>query len=196
AEPTARRFPSASEIYSETLKATVFVQKLSANGEVAETHSGFFLESGMLITAFEAIDGATRLRLVLADGRRLESDRVVAWNRWQDWAILHVDSDRLPHLDPAKVASWDVGDRCYFLDVASEGNRVIVDENVTGKNDFPRAGPRVNVSFPSAKQAIGSPLLNEYGDVIGMVGGALIPGATSLDTLELSFTGVPSAGAT
>jgi len=45
------------------LKETVFVQKMSANGDAAETHSGFFLENGMLVTAFEAIDGATRLRL-------------------------------------------------------------------------------------------------------------------------------------
>ena len=196
AEPPARRFPSASEIYSEALKATVFVQKLSANGDVAETHSGFFLADGMLVTAFEAIDGASRLRLILADGRRVDSDKVVAWSRWQDWAILRVDSDKLPHLDPAKAASGDVGDRCFFLDVASEGNRVIVDENVTGKNEFPGAGPRLNVSFPSTRQAIGSPLLNEYGDVMGMVGGALMPGATSLDTIELVSTGIPMAGAT
>jgi len=194
--PPARRLPSASEIYGETLKATVFVQKLSANGDVAETHSGFFLENGMVITAFEAIDGASRLRLILADGRRIENDKVAAWSRWQDWAILQVDSDKLPHLESAKPASWEVGDRCFFLDVASEGNRVIVDENITGKNDFPRAGLRLNVSFPSGRQAIGSPLVNEYGDVIAMIGGALIPGATSLDTLELSFTGVPRAGAT
>jgi S1-C subfamily serine protease len=192
----ARHFPTASEIYSQTLKAMVFVQKLSANGEIAETHSGFFLEDGMLITAFEAIDGASRLRLILSNGQQIQNDQVVGWNRWQDWAVLHVEGGKLPHLEHAKGASWEVGDRCFFLDVASEGNRVIVDENITGKNDFPRAGPRLNVSFASARQAIGSPLLNEYGDVIGMVGGALIPGATSLDTLELSFTGIPSAGAT
>ena len=192
----ARRFPTPSEIYSQTLKAMVFVQKLSASGEVAQTHSGFLLEDGMLITAFEAIDGASRLRLVLSDGQQIQSDQVIAWNRWQDWAILHVDAGRLPHLERAKETSWEVGDRCFFLDVASEGNRVIVDENITGKNDFPRAGPRLNVSFASGRQAIGSPLLNEYGDVIGMVGGALIPGATSLDTLDLASTGIPSAGAT
>jgi S1-C subfamily serine protease len=84
------------------LKETVFVQKMSANGDAAETHSGFFLENGMLVTAFEAIDGATRLRLILADGRKIESDKVLAWSRWQDWAILYIDSDKLPHLDSAK----------------------------------------------------------------------------------------------
>jgi len=55
--------------------------------------------------------------------------------------FLRVDSDKLPHLDPAKAASGDVGDRCFFLDVASEGHRVIVDENVTGKNEFPGQAP-------------------------------------------------------
>src|ERR1700737_5343743 len=127
-EPTARHLPSASEIYRDTQKAMVFVQKLSATGNVTETHSGFFMENGILITAFEAIDGAIRLRLLLAGGQRIETDRVVAWSRWQDWAVLHVDADSLPHLTYAKGASWDVGDRCFFLDVASEGNRIIVDE--------------------------------------------------------------------
>jgi Trypsin-like peptidase domain len=191
----ARRFPSASEIYKDALAATVLVQNLSSNGEIAATHSGFFLDDGTVLTAFEAIDGASHLRILLPDGRRIDSDQVVAWNRWEDWAILSIPPGKVAHLNPAKPASGEVGDRCYFLDVSSEGNRVIVDGNVTGRNNFPRAGPRLNLSYPSSIQAIGSPLLNEYGDVIGMVGGSLVPGKSSLETFQSGFASIPRAGA-
>jgi len=52
-----------------------------------------------------------------------------------------------------------------------------------------RGRPPTECIFSIPRQAIGSPLLNEYGDVMGMVGGALMPGATSLDTIELVSTG-------
>jgi hypothetical protein len=191
----ARRFPTPSEIYGDTLKTTVYVQNLSSSGEIVSTHSGFFVDDGKVVTAFEAIDGASHLRILLPGGSRIESDEVIAWNRWQDWAVLSAPGSMVPHLNPATPASGDVGDRCYFLDVSAEGNRVIVDGNVTGKNNFVRAGARLNLSFPSASQAIGSPLLNEYGDVIGMVGGTLVPGKTSLEMLDSGFMNAPNAGA-
>jgi hypothetical protein len=49
-----------------------------------------------------------------------------------------------------------------------------------------------------SRRAVGSPLLNEYGEVIGMVGGNLLPGAAFLEDLAFAarsnYLGVTSRG--
>jgi hypothetical protein len=55
---------------------------------------------------------------------------------------------------------------------------VIVRCDIVGKNRYPQAGERINLNC-SHPDIVGSPLLNEYGDLIGVVGGSLIPGWAS-----------------
>jgi hypothetical protein len=45
-----------------------------------------------VLTAFQVIDGASSVRVDLADGSSATIKNLVAWNRHQDWAILKVDS--------------------------------------------------------------------------------------------------------
>lgn len=77
--------------------------------------------------------------------------------------------------------SWAIGDRCYALDVPGESSRTIAELELVGKNNYGEAGERLNLSRPLDQRTIGSPLLNEFGEVLGLVGGALLPGATTLD---------------
>lgn len=52
---------------------------------------------------------------------------------------------------------------------------------MTGKGSVPGAGERVNFSMYMSGAAMGSPLVDEYGDVIGVIGGRLIPGVNGLE---------------
>ncbi len=191
----AARLLTPSEIYQRALAATIFIEKLGPGGELLATGSGFVLGKKTVITAFQTIDGASNLRLVFPSGRSVETREVVAWNRWQDWAVLRVEAEGVPQLERAKPDSWAVGDRCFFLELASEGNRVIADLNITGKNTFSRAGERLNLSFAPSQQAVGSPLLTEFGQVIGVIGGSLVPGASSLEALRFTLS-TPIRGTT
>lgn len=170
-----------SQIYQAALNATVFVERLDADGKPLGRASGFFIGEGQILTAFEAIDGATSLRLIFLDGRHVEVSGILSWNRWEDWAILKAEPVKTALLPRAQANSWAVGDRCFFLDVAEGGGRVIIDGNITGKSNPPRVGERINFTYAPGTAAIGSPLLNEYGDVIGVLGGSLIPGAGALE---------------
>ncbi|MBI3670091.1 MAG: trypsin-like peptidase domain-containing protein [Acidobacteria bacterium] len=175
-----KRILGPSEIYQSAQSASVFILAYDAKGEQARQGSGFFVGDEVVLTAFQVIDGASNLRVVLSDGRRVESNRVLAWNRWQDWVLLKVEAGKTPHLTRAQANSWSVGDHCYALDSPAEGNRVIVDVGITGQNSSPEAGERLNLSIYPSQRAIGGPLLNEFGEVIGVVGGSLLPGASSL----------------
>jgi S1-C subfamily serine protease len=188
--PLARRLPSASEIYQNATAASLFIQKLDAKGEQAAEGSGFFISDGLVLTAFQVIDGASKLRAILPDGRRVETNQVAAWNRRQDWAILKLDVGKVPVLARAQANSWSVGDHCYTLDSPAEGNLVIVETGIIGKSSLPGAGERINIALSISPAGIGSPLLNEYGDVLGVVGGRLIPGVSALEAAGVGYSEV------
>lgn len=179
--PTARVPETPAEIYEKAGAASVFIEKLGADGVQLGLGSGFFLGDGMLVTAFQVIDGATKLRVVLHDDRRLDADEVLAWDRRADWAELRVSTENVPTLQRANADSWHVGDRCYALNASADGTRTIQEGSVTGKGSVPGAGERVNFSMYMSGAAMGSPLVDEYGDVIGVIGGRLIPGVNGLE---------------
>ena len=79
-----------------------------------------------------------------------------------------------------------MGDTAMYLEAAPEGNRVITNVSIDGKNAFPGAGMRVNISAAPTEGAIGTCLLNEYGEVIGVIGGTMIPGASAMKFLEIA----------
>lgn len=184
---TSRPLLPLSEIYKRLLAVSVFIEKLDAGGERISTASGFFADEGFLVTAFQAIDGATSLRVSLPDGRRLETREVSAWNRWQDWAIVKLEAGKVPTLLRAKNGVWAVGDRCFMLDAPEGGGHVILDGSVLGQIDYPSAGPRMSLSFLPTWKAFGSPVVNEYGELIGVVGGSVIPGQNSLGEFRYGY---------
>jgi len=67
------------------------------------------------------------------------------------------------------IGTLTVGDRCFVLDSAGEGDRVITEAGVVGQEASPGARLRLSSGF-----AAGSPVLDDHGDLLGIVAG---PGA-------------------
>ena len=183
----ARRVLSPSEIYKRAAAASVLIENIDAKAARRNVGTGFFIGPGRLLTAFQVIDGAKKVRIVGPQGGLIEATEVLAFNRRQDWVILNVTLENMPVLERELSGSSGVGDRSYFLDVPTEGNRVIVETSLIGKQNLDQAGERFNVADTTNGRAVGSPLLNEYGEVIGFIGGSLLPGA--------AFLGDPAFGA-
>jgi hypothetical protein len=165
----SRRLLNTGTLYERAQVATAYVQKLNSRGEVVAKASGFFLEDGVLLTPFHVIDGASALVLTLHDGRRFETNAVVAWNRRQDWVLLRAPRGT-PTLDRAPERSWVVGDRCFSLDTAVGSSRVISELSIAGRTEGRESGERLILGGSVSPDAAGSPLLNEYGEVVGMTG--------------------------
>ena len=146
------------------------------------------MEQGWVVTALDCNEGAAKLRVMLRDGTKFETDQLVAWNRRQDWAVLKATANKLTQLRKAEANSWNVGDITSDLDAAAEGNRVIANISIDGKNSFPFAGMRLNISAGPTERAVGAALLSEWGEAIGIVTRGLIAGAREviLQTSECS----------
>lgn len=169
------------DIYSQMQAASVFIDKLNASGAEIGRGSGFFIAPSQLLTAFEDIDGASALQIIFPDGRIAASNELLAWNRWQDWAVLSVPSPSPAPLKLAAAKSWAIGDRCYALGAAS-GGRTILSGGIIGETNQPRLGQRITISILPGANAIGAPVVNQFGEVIGLLGGNLLPGVNLANT--------------
>src|SRR6266851_5515970 len=162
-----------AEIYRHAVAATALIEKLDEKGQPIGAGSGFLTGDGSLITAFRVIDGAHSLRIQFVDGTRIQADSVGGWNRRQDWVILNVAAGKNSALRTADSKSWSIGDHCYWLDTKNDGGRVISDGQIVGKESREGWGERISISNIFNRSATGGPLLNERGEVIGLLGGVL-----------------------
>ena len=89
--------------------ASVFVTSQDAQGEAITRGFGFFIDKNFVLTSFQVVDGATSVRIDLADGTHTVV--TVARSRPNDWAILRLTTIR--PLEKAAPDSWKVGDLCY-----------------------------------------------------------------------------------
>jgi hypothetical protein len=180
-----RKLLTPSEAYQRALASTVIIEKLGKGDELMGVRSGFIVSPTVMLSSFRTVDGASKIRVIFPDGRRQETDQMLGWSRKQDWVTIKIDAGQTPGLPFAQANSWDVGDSVTYLEVAPEGNRVLSEIKIVGKNTFPSAGDRLNLSHPASIKALGAPLLNEYGEVVGMLGGSLYSGRDPENPLDM-----------
>jgi hypothetical protein len=183
AQPKAPEPLSTAEMYKKAMNATVIIEKIGASGDALAKSTGFWIGDGQILTSFGTIDGARSLRLSLSDGTQRETDKVLAWNRWQDWAILRAPGTG-PKLKRGPSEPVSVGDRCVFLEWIPAGAK-ITDGSITGKNSFQRAGERLLVASGATPESTGGALLNEFGEYVGLIGEDAAPGSSGLRILSL-----------
>jgi Trypsin-like peptidase domain len=178
--PAAPTLPTTADIYKLALSSSLSIDTLDPAGNVLKRGSGVFFKQGYVATSFRVVEGASSLRLHFSDGKEIRINQLAAWNRLQDWAVLAVESSSPAVLKIADPKSWNIGDHCYWLDVNPDGNRVIRDGQIVGAQSSVRSGDRVNISGIYNRSSLGGPLVNEQGQMIGLLGGAL-PDALLLD---------------
>jgi hypothetical protein len=163
--------PSMAEILKRVKASMVFVESLDAEGHRLNRASGFFINTNIVVTAFVNIDGASTLNVELPGGAHEKLTEVAGWNRSLGWALLHVNAPDVDPLQEAKADSWGVGDIDYLMDAPVEGGWAIQPVRITGILNLPKGGQRLHLSWAGYANALGSPLLNAQGRVVGMLSG-------------------------
>jgi hypothetical protein len=155
-------------LYERLSRAFVVLRRSSKAGRELSVAAGFSSGAGLIYTAMSALDNADDIRVVLRDGTAKPVTTVVAWNRRQHWAVLSgdVDVDILPI---AAVDATQVGTRCVSLEGSSATGRVLSECSITGK-DAQGTLPSLVARFSVGNGVPGAPVLNEFGELIGLIG--------------------------
>ncbi|MEE2710779.1 MAG: trypsin-like peptidase domain-containing protein [Gemmatimonadota bacterium] len=150
--------------------------------EVPNTGSGvIFTSDGYIVTNAHVVQHAQRIRVVLTDGRALESD-VVGIDAISDLAVLKVEADNLVEAKLGVSADAMVGEWAIAignpLGLAVEDAQPAVTIGVVSAvgRDFPRSGSESSTVYRNMIQTdasinpgnSGGPLVNALGEVIGI----------------------------
>ena len=171
------RLLDSAEIYKRASAATAVVESVLPSGEVLRRGSGFFLDERLFVTAFHVVDGASGARITLADGRVLTTDLVAARDPRQDWIVLQTPATDAPRLPVEQPQRWAVGDHTSYVESHRDGSRILAEDSIVGTNAYGKAGRRMNLRGLPRLSAAGAPLVNDYGEIIGVLGGTVRRGA-------------------
>jgi hypothetical protein len=169
--------PSLDQIYASVQRSLVWIYKLDEAGRRTDTSLGFVIGRDRIATAFQSIDGTLKVEVEFADRHKTICEEVWACDRFQDWALLKVQTDQVPPLASIEGGSVPVGERYLVFNVEKEDIRVIGGVDITARRTVPGFGERIQLSPFPASEAAGGPLLNPNGMVVGIVGGSITPGS-------------------
>jgi hypothetical protein len=159
-----------AEMYRRLSASTVMIETINSYGEVLSLGSGFIAGTDLLITSYRAVDGASKIRARFSDNRMLETDRIIAWNMDRDWVAIPISTETLAPIPLAENNTWDIGDTVSYLDFSPTGTQVISESSIVGKNAPATSGERLSLSNTANEKAVGGPILNQYGEVIAIMG--------------------------
>jgi hypothetical protein len=179
----SKRPLSSADVYARLNAAVVVLDRQTATGKRLDPAIAFSIGSGRLVTAVAALDGADVVDAVATDGSRQRIESLHGFNRRQDWAVVSGGPANDAAMAVASGESVNVGNRCFSMEGATTGGRILVEGVITGQLNGGASGPRYIVQWANGMGTPGAPVIDEYGEQIGIVGGAMVNGVSSMGDL-------------
>jgi TonB family protein len=164
-QPAVGQSPS-SRFESDVRPAVIWVSVFDAKGNLLRTQTGFFISAdGRLITTARAIEGGVNAVAKTADGGISNIIGIFAASKELDLAILQADVKRVPFLQLIKNSSVPVGTGVVVVGSGLAGNEGSAREMTIAAQDQ----TRIEMSATTPANSVGSPVVNENGEVVGVV---------------------------
>ncbi len=165
------------ELYERLNRIFVVLERTTAGGRSLDRGAALRLQKGRLVTAMTALDETDVVWAVSPGEARRRLQSVLAWNRSQDWVVL---ADPQPGVDPepipvAEAPSLQIGVRCFSLEAHAAGSHLLIEGTVSGYSET-GAVRRSIARFHTGTYMLGAPVLNEFGELMGLLGGGLPSG--------------------
>ncbi len=153
---------SASKIYAETVNSTVTI--LTDNDHLG---SGFFVAPNLIVTNFHVIRNSSDVRIKLNNsGKFYRINGYVAVNKSDDLIILETDDIEGEKLQLSN-RELTVGEKIYVIGSPDGLPATISDGIISNVRNF-TDNSYVQITAPISPGSSGGPVLNEYGEVIGV----------------------------
>lgn len=155
-----------SRLENSVQPAVFWITVFDSSGKLLRTETAFFISGeGRFITTAHAIEGGINAVAKMADGRIYDVSGVLAASTTVDLAVLQADVKYVPFLtlnrNPNLEPDWRVG---------------VVGSGLAGTDGAPRdviistrQSDRLEITGPISSNSIGSPIVSENGEVVGVV---------------------------
>jgi len=164
---------SAAEIFSSCIDSVVFLQNNGGGG------TGFFIEENIIATNNHVVAGCEWMTVTTSDGSVYDVTEVLAHSENPDLALLRVDFGG----EPLALNSHGIseGEPVYALGAAMGIYPCISDGIVMKGTHIDNDVNYILSNFHAIGGNSGGPLLNAYGELVGVVVGGMSDGPNSID---------------
>ena len=187
--PVAAPVSTAGQFYAATTKASTARDVSSLVKQIGEAvvqvknpgglGSGFFLnEEGYLITNFHVIEGESEISVEVYHQRNGQLDRetykqvkIIAINKFQDLALLHIEDKDAPKFKPVTLGNSDllnVGDGVFAIGSPLGLERTVTQGILSTKTRQMEGQLYLQTSTQINPGNSGGPLFNLAGEVVGV----------------------------
>ena len=195
---------SANEIYKRYKKSVLVVGTRylcnSCKNWHVGTASGFVInDTGAFVTSYHVVDNRERERMILmsGDGKFYGVEEVLAADKESDFAILQMTGEDFPPGIPLspdtqigdKVYVLSHPDNCYYSMTDGIISRYVIPPN------RPTKFPYITITADYARGSSGGPVINEFGQVVGVVSHTRSVYYENGENLQMVFKNVTNAKA-
>jgi TonB family protein len=161
--------PELSNLETKVRPSVVLMTAFDAKGNLLRTETGFFVSAdGRFVTTAHAIEGAVNAVAKTADGGIYNVSGVLTVAKSAELAVLKADvkpEKLLKFLDLSKTSEFSAGTKVAVVGSALAGNEGSARETTITA----QSADRLEIAGGTAADSVGSPVVNENSDVIGIV---------------------------
>src|SRR5438445_1509314 len=169
-QPSEGQALSLSTLAISVRPAIILVTVFDASGKLLRTGTGFFVaDDGKLVTNWRTAEGGAYAVAKMGDGAICNVTGILASSTKLDLAVLKADVKGVPFLALNKIGKTDVGTRVAVIGSALAGSEGTPVEGTIYSKPSDRGGDRLGIVAPIPASAIGSPVADGSGQVIGIV---------------------------
>lgn len=155
-----------SQLENSVRPAVIWITIFDSSGKLLRTETAFFVSGdGRFITTAHAIEGGINAVAKMADGRIHDVSGVLAASTTLDLAVLQADVKYVPFLTLNKNPNLETDRRVG-----------VVGSGLAGTDGAPRdatiltqQADHLEIAGPISSNSIGSPIVSEKGEVVGVV---------------------------
>jgi TonB family protein len=156
----------SSRLENSVQPAVFWITMFDSSGKLLRTETAFFISGdGRFVTTAHAIEGGINAVAKMADGRIYDVSGVVAASTTLDLAVLQADVKYVPFLTLNRNPNLETVRRIGMVGSGLAGTDG-APRDVTILTQQP---DRLEITGPISSNSIGSPLVGENGEVVGVV---------------------------
>ena len=158
---------AADRIIPSVIALSVF----DSSGKLLRNGTGFFIsEDGRFVTSHSIVDGAANAVAKTTDGKIYNVNGILAEGTLADIAILKAQvKERVPFVSPNKSAPFEAGGHLAAIGSPLNGrDHVVSPTSIAGRKSDANS-EWLELTTPVPGESLGAPVINDRGDVLGLV---------------------------
>jgi S1-C subfamily serine protease len=161
-------------LYKAALPSIMTLNVTKSDGKVFQGSAFMLADLGMAATAWHVVQGATDVTVKFSDGEEFEVSGLIDKDEKRDLALIRVKAFGRPVLK-INTNNPEVGSRAYVIG-APQGLEFTISEGLVSQIQQIEGMKQYQFSSPASPGNSGGPLLNDTGEVIGVVSWQLTNG--------------------